>query len=69
MLSHHIEISITDILTVGKNQFKTVFEPEYEQIHALEGYDRIRKYYCQLGEYDTTDNNVSGQDDDEDDKK
>ena len=41
----------TDI--VGKNQIKTVFDPEYEQIHALEGYDCIRQYYFQPGEYDT----------------
>ena len=38
---------------VGKNQIKTVFDPEYERIHALEGYDRIRQYYFQPGEYDT----------------
>ncbi len=48
----------TDI--VGGNQIKTVFDPEYEQIHALEGYDCIQKY--------TTDDNDSGHDDDEDDK-
>ncbi len=41
----------TDI--VGKNQIKTVFDPEYEQNQALEGYDRIRQYYFQSGEYDT----------------
>ncbi len=44
----------TDI--VGMNQIKTVFNPEYERIHALEGYDRIRQYYFQPGEYDTNDN-------------
>ena len=41
----------TDI--VEKNQIKSVFVPEYERIHALEGYDRIRQYYFQPGEYDT----------------
>jgi hypothetical protein len=30
----------TDI--VGKNQIKTVFNPEYDQFYALEGYDRIQ---------------------------
>lgn len=49
----------TDI--VGKNQIKTVFDIEYERIHAVEGYDRIRRYYFQPGDYDT-DN-----DDDDDD--
>jgi hypothetical protein len=44
----------TDI--VGMNQIKTVFDPEYERIHALEGYDCIRQYYFQPGEYDTDDN-------------
>ena len=38
---------------VGKNQIKTVFNPEYERIHALEGYDCIRQYYFEPGEYDT----------------
>ena len=39
--------------TVGKNQIKTVFDPEYEWIHVLEGYDHIRRYYFQPGKYDT----------------
>ncbi len=41
----------TDI--VGKNQIKTVFDTEYERIHAVEGYDRIRRYYFQPGDYNT----------------
>ena len=44
---------------VGKNQIKTVFDPEYERIHNLEGYDRIRQYYFQPGEYDTDDDDDS----------
>ena len=40
---------------VGKNQIKTVFDPEYERIRAVEGYDRIRQYYFVPGEYDTDD--------------
>ena len=43
----------TDI--VGKNQIKTVFFPEYDRIHTLEGYDCIRHYYFRPGEYDTDD--------------
>ncbi len=43
----------TDI--VGMNQIKTVIDPEYERIHALEGYDCIQQYYFQPGEYDTDD--------------
>jgi hypothetical protein len=54
----------TDI--VGKNQIKTVFDPEYERIHSLEGYDRIRQYYFQPGQYDTDDNDDSEQQHDED---
>ncbi len=53
----------TDI--VGMNQIKTVFFPEYERIHALEGYDRIRKYYFRPSEYDTDDDNDESDTDNE----
>jgi len=53
----------TDI--VGMNQIKTVFFPEYERIHALEGYDRIRQYYFRPGEYDTDDDNDESDNDNE----
>ena len=36
-----------------------MFDPEYERIHNLEGYDRIRQYYFQAGEYDTDDDDDS----------
>jgi len=31
--------------TVGLNQIKTVFDPEYERYISLSSYDRIRRYY------------------------
>ena len=40
---------------VGKNQIKTVFDPEYERIQTLRGYDRIRQYYFEPGDYNTDD--------------
>jgi len=33
--------------TVGLNQIKTVFDPEYENYISLSGYDRIRRFYFQ----------------------
>jgi hypothetical protein len=39
-----------------------VFNPEYEQVINLDGYDRIRQYYLQPGDYETDD---EGDDDDE----
>jgi hypothetical protein len=30
---------------VGSNQIKTVFDPEYERVVNLDGYDRISHYY------------------------
>ncbi len=47
---------------VGKNQIKTVFDPEYERIQTLRGYDRIWQYYFEPGDYNTDD------EDDEDDE-
>ena len=40
---------------VGLNQISTVFNPEYEQVINLDGYDRIRQYYLQPGDYETDD--------------
>jgi len=39
-----------------------VFNPEYEQVINLDGYDRIRQYYLQPGDYETDE---EGDDDDE----
>jgi len=47
---------------VGLNQISTVFNPEYEQVINLDGYDRIRQYYLQPGDYETDE---EGDDDDE----
>ena len=38
---------------IGFSQIKTVFDPEYEQIITLEGYDRISQYYLRPGDYAT----------------
>ena len=38
---------------VGSNQIQSVFDPEYERVITLEGYDRISQYYLQPGEYET----------------
>ena len=45
---------------VGFNQIKTVFDPEYEWIETLSGYDRTSQYYFRPGDYNTDD-----EDDDE----
>lgn len=47
---------------IGLNQISTVFNPEYEQVINLDGYDRIRQYYLQPGDYETDE---EGDDDDE----
>jgi hypothetical protein len=38
---------------VGSNQIKTVFDPEYQQIISIEGYDRIHKYYLQPEDFES----------------
>jgi hypothetical protein len=38
---------------VGSNQIKTVFDPEYERVINLEGYDRISKYYLRPEDFDS----------------
>jgi hypothetical protein len=40
---------------VGHNQITAVFDPEYEQVINIHGYDRIRTYYLQPGNYATDD--------------
>ena len=40
---------------VGHNQISTVFAPEYERVINIQGYDRIRQYYLQPGNYETDD--------------
>ncbi len=32
---------------------KTVFNPEYERVANLEGYNRIEQYYFRPGDYDS----------------
>ena len=38
---------------VGHNQISAVFVPEYEQVINIHGYDRIRRYYLEPGDYET----------------
>ncbi len=40
---------------VGSSQITAVFDPEYEQMINIHGYDRIRTYYLQPGDYATDD--------------
>jgi hypothetical protein len=40
---------------VGRNQITAVFDPEYERVINIHGYDRIRTYYLQPGDYATDD--------------
>ena len=47
----------TDI--VGRNQIKTVFDPEYERYVNLEGYDRIGQYYLRPEDFNSdSDDNI-----------
>ena len=38
---------------IGQNQIATVFDPEYERVINVHGYDRIRRYYLEPGDYET----------------
>ena len=38
---------------VGSNQIQTVFDPEYERIVNLEGYDRISHYRMHLEDFNS----------------
>ena len=40
---------------VGHDQISAVFGPEYKRVINIHGYDRIRKYYLQPGNYETDD--------------
>ncbi len=40
---------------VGRNQITAMFDPKYEQVISIHGYDRIRTYYLQPGNYATDD--------------
>ena len=40
---------------VGHNQIAEVFHPEYERVQNIHGYDCIRKYYLEPGDYVTDD--------------
>ena len=42
-----------------------MFDPEYERIQVLDGYDRISQYYLQLGDYITDDDESNNDDDGE----
>ena len=40
---------------VGHNQITEVFNPEYEHVINIQGYDCIRRYYLQPSDYETDD--------------
>ena len=40
---------------VRHNQIAEVFNPEYERVINIEGYDHIRRYYLQPSDYETED--------------
>ena len=40
---------------VGHNKILAVFAPEWERVINIHGYDRIRQYYLQPGNYETDD--------------
>ena len=55
VLTHNFRTCI-----IGRNQIKTVFDPEYERYINLEGYDRIGQYYLRPEDFnaDNDDNNI-----------
>ena len=40
---------------VGQNQIQTVFDPEYERVINIEGYDRIHRYYYHPEDFEADD--------------
>ncbi len=50
---------------VGYSQIKTVFDPEYERVANLKGYDRIAHYYFRPGDYDSEVGGSEGKSDDD----
>lgn len=53
---------------VGFSQIRSVFDPEYECIQVLEGYDRISQYYFQPGDYNSSDDDDESEFDDNHDE-
>jgi hypothetical protein len=50
---------------VGYSQIRTVFDPEYERVANLNGYDRIAHYYFRPGDYDSEVDGSGGESDNE----
>jgi hypothetical protein len=48
---------------VGYSQIRTVFDPEYERVANLDGYDRIEHYYFFPGDYDSEIDGSGGESD------
>ncbi len=40
---------------IGHNQISAAFAPEYELVINIHGYNRIRRYYLEPGNYETDD--------------
>jgi hypothetical protein len=51
---------------VGYIQIKTVFDPEYERVANLKGYNRITQYYFCPGDYDSEVDGSGGESNDDD---
>jgi hypothetical protein len=48
---------------VGYSQIRTVFDPEYECVANLDGYNRIVHYYFHPGDYDSKVDGSGGESD------
>ncbi len=51
---------------VGFSQIEPVFNPEYERVANLEGYDRVSQYYFCLGDDDSEVDGSGGESNDDD---
>ncbi len=51
---------------VGYSQIKTVFDPEYERVANLEGYNKVAQYYFRPGDYDSEVDGSGGESKDDD---
>jgi hypothetical protein len=57
---------LNQLCWVSYSQIKTVFDPEYERVANLEGYDRIAQYYFCPGDYDSEVDGSGGESNDDD---
>jgi hypothetical protein len=48
---------------VGYSQIRTVFDPKYDRVANLDGYDRTAHYYFRPGDYDSEVDGSGGESD------